>query len=174
MAPEYRVWRWMRSRCLNPNNGDYHHYGGRGIRVCAEWLNDFAQFLADVGPRPSPKHEIDRIDVNGDYEKSNVRCTDRSGQMNNTRCNRRITFQGRTQTLTEWGRELGISPKTLRYRLLAAGWPVDRAFGRPVGRWVEEDGTPPVPHDPETGRFATGKARPTPDPPKAPQLCLDL
>lgn len=73
---EYDVWAAMLSRCRNPNNPRWKHYGGRGVRVCDRWADSFEAFLADVGPRPSNDLSIDRIDVNGHYEPGNVRWAD--------------------------------------------------------------------------------------------------
>jgi hypothetical protein len=72
-TPEYRCWRKMRERCCNPLDKSYADYGGRGIRVCAEWMDSFEAFFAHIGPKPSPAHSIDRINVNGNYEPGNVR-----------------------------------------------------------------------------------------------------
>lgn len=63
----------MRQRCLNPKAIGYKRYGGRGITVCDQWRDSFEAFLADVGPRPSAAHSIDRIDNDGNYEPGNVR-----------------------------------------------------------------------------------------------------
>ncbi|WP_155054542.1 hypothetical protein [Streptomyces blattellae] len=71
-TPEYRIWQGMKWRCLNPNYKPYPRYGGRGIKVCDRWIDSFEAFLADVGPRPSPKHTLDRLDNDGNYEPGNV------------------------------------------------------------------------------------------------------
>ena len=70
---EYGIWCAMKARCGNPKTNRFAHYGGRGIQVCAKWKNSFEDFFADVGPRPSPDHSIDRINVDGNYKPGNVR-----------------------------------------------------------------------------------------------------
>lgn len=72
-TPEYRAWQTMRLRCTNPANAAFPGYGGRGIRVCERWLQSVEAFIADMGPKPSPKHELDRIDNDGHYEPGNCR-----------------------------------------------------------------------------------------------------
>lgn len=69
---EYHSWQGMRQRCLNPRHVSYADYGGRGITVCEQWA-DFSIFLADLGFKPSPRHSIDRVDNDGNYEPSNCR-----------------------------------------------------------------------------------------------------
>lgn len=85
LPPEYVAWCNMLARCGNPKHRVFHHYGGRGIRVCEAWRASFEQFLRDVGLRPSPKHSIDRINNDGHYEPGNIRWATQSEQMRNTR-----------------------------------------------------------------------------------------
>lgn len=125
-TPEYRAWAQMRQRCLNPSDARYASYGGRGIRICAQW-ESFDNFLADMGTRLSPQHSLDRKDNNGDYEPNNCRWATRRDQQNNRRTNRRLTAFGYTMSLAEWARKLGRPPATLAKRL-KAGWPVERAL----------------------------------------------
>lgn len=82
---EYQVWSDIKRRCLRSSSHNYHQYGGRGIKVCQRWINSFECFIEDMGFRPSKKHSIDRIDVNGDYCKENCRWTTWDLQMLNKR-----------------------------------------------------------------------------------------
>jgi hypothetical protein len=82
-TPTYGSWYAMWARCTNPNNKAYRHYGGRGIKVDPRWRK-FENFLADLGPRPDHT-TLDRIDVNGNYEKPNCRYADAKTQVTNRR-----------------------------------------------------------------------------------------
>lgn len=93
----------------------------RGITICIEWINSFESFLSDIGTAPSPKHQLDRIDVNGNYEKSNCRWITHQENCLNTRANRFLTFNGITKTHTEWERELGLYRGAI-YNRLYMGW----------------------------------------------------
>ncbi len=88
-SAEYGAWKGMKRRCYNPKQNWYSLYGGRGIRVCPEWLNDFAQFFADMGVRPSTAHSLDRIDPDGNYEPSNCRWAAKDVQSRNRRTDSR-------------------------------------------------------------------------------------
>lgn len=110
----------MRTRCLNPNSSQWPRYGGRGIKIAGRW-EDFAAFLADMGPRPAGT-TLDRWpDVNGHYQPGNCRWATMLEQENNKRNNVRLTHDGRTQTVAEWSRETGIGYQTIRKRM-EAGW----------------------------------------------------
>lgn len=85
--PHYHVWFQIKDRCFNPNNKNYHNYGGRGITICDEWKHDYRKFIEDMGYRPTDKHSLDRIDNNGDYCKENCRWVTQDIQTLNTRHN---------------------------------------------------------------------------------------
>lgn len=89
-TPEYAIWNSMRKRCRDPNDMAYMNYGGRGITVCKEWMEDFMQFYSDMGPRPDSRYSIDRIDNDEGYSPSNCRWATRSQQNRNTRAVRKI------------------------------------------------------------------------------------
>lgn len=110
---ELRAYDAAKERCTNKNNPKYPRYGGRGIRFR---FSSFSEFLSCLGRRPSNKHSLDRKNVNGDYEPGNVRWATAKEQNNNRRDNLMITAQGKTQTATEWGRELGITNTTILSR----------------------------------------------------------
>jgi hypothetical protein len=123
-SPEYVAWTGMHDRCTREKRDSYKHYGGRGIIVCERW-NTFENFLADMGPKPSPRHEIDRFpDNDGNYEPDNCRCATRIQQTNNTRANHLLTIDGQTMTVSEWAREANIHPGTLFDRV-KRGWHPD-------------------------------------------------
>jgi hypothetical protein len=114
----YKVWTAMKQRCHNPDDPGYHNYGGRGIEVCERWRESFEAFLADVGPKPSDKHSLDRFpNGNGNYEPGNVRWATWTEQMSNTRRTRHIEYGGETLTIKEWSVRTGIAYATLKQRL---------------------------------------------------------
>lgn len=131
-APEYRIWIAMKSRCVNKNNTAYQNYGGRGIRVCEGWLLSFETFYAEMGPRPSPHHSIDRVDSNSNYEVGNCRWATRLQQNNNTRSNKKIQWDGRSLSVSEIYRLSNppISKRQFSWRL-NSGWELQRAISTP-------------------------------------------
>lgn len=132
-TPERNVWHAMRSRCHTPTDKDYKNYGARGIRVCDRWRNSFAAFLSDMGPRPSPKHSIDREDNDGNYEPGNCRWATNEEQKANTRVVRLLTLGEETMPMRAWARRLGMRASSIKARL-DAGWPIERALTQPSRR----------------------------------------
>jgi hypothetical protein len=126
-TPEYRAWAHIKDRCFNPSTIEFHNYGGRGITMCEEWRNSFADFLRDVGLRPSKKHSIDRINNDGNYEPGNCRWATKKQQVRNTRKNVYFTHNGVTKLLIEWSEDVGMSPYTLAYRI-KAGWSSEKVL----------------------------------------------
>ena len=129
--PEYRCWQTMRLRCKEPTNAAYKDYGARGITVCDRWLESPANFLADMGEKPSPAHELDRRDNDKGYSPENCRWVTRSVNDRNRRSNRMIDYLGETQALAHWCERFGIARDTAKKRL-DAGWTVEETFTIPT------------------------------------------
>ncbi len=129
-TPEHRIWKDMKRRCYSPQRSDYYLYGGCGITVCARWRTSFVNFLADMGPRPSAEHSIDRINNDGNYEPGNVRWASRIEQAQNKRNTLLITYNGETLCIAEWARRVGIQDATLYYRF-KRGWSIEDAMTIP-------------------------------------------
>lgn len=127
----YGVWHSMRERCFNPNCHAYKDYGGRGITVCSEWNNfePFYEWAISNGYKDNLT--LDRINVNGNYEPNNCRWTDWKTQQNNKRTNIFYTFNGKTQTISQWAKEKGWGRTTLDNRL-RAGWSFEKAITTPI------------------------------------------
>lgn len=126
----YFIHNSMNERCFNPNSSEYYNYGYRGISVCDAWKGriGFENFLKwSMKNGYSDDLSIDRINVNGNYEPSNCRWVTQKEQMNNTRFNLFVEYNGETYTLSEWSEKLKIPYKTL-YQRLKRGWDVKRAF----------------------------------------------
>lgn len=120
----------MRQRCYLPSFTGFEHYGGRGIKVCTRWEN-FETWLADMGAQPSPKHTIERNDVNGNYEPNNCRWATMKEQQNNRRNNFKITARGQTLTTSQWSDISGVKPNTIWIRVVNYGWDTERAIFEP-------------------------------------------
>ncbi len=130
-TPEYKVWCGIKTRCTNENEPKYRYYGGRGIMMCERWLDSFDNFLTDMGPRPSPKHEIDRFPNNdGNYDPDNCRWATKVEQANNKRSNLILTMNGESLTLSQWCRRLSIPVGRTSSRL-KKGWSVENALTAP-------------------------------------------
>lgn len=115
-SPEYTVWTNMKNRTSNPNCKEYFYYGGRGITVCAEWVKSFEVFYQDMGPRPTPKHQIERVDNNKGYSADNCKWATRSEQMLNRRA-RTVTIDGQVYLIREIAKVAGTSISTVHRRL---------------------------------------------------------
>jgi len=113
--PEHYVWRSMLARCNNPSNKAYRYYGARGISVCKRW-HDYAAFITDIGPRPSPQHSLERRNNNKGYSPSNCCWSTRSEQQKNKSTTRFYTDGTFTGTLVECARYLGISKELAHWR----------------------------------------------------------
>src|SRR3990172_263906 len=109
--PEYKVWAQMKARCYNEAHRSYKDYGGRGIRVCVEWLDSFEAFFRDMSTRPSPEYTLDRRDPNGNYEKNNCRWATPTEQAGNKRKHWAIRNKA-VKNLKLFPTTGGIPPKT--------------------------------------------------------------
>lgn len=110
---ERMAWTDMKRRCTLESNENYPNYGGRGIKVCERWLNNFENFFIDMGPAPKGT-SLDRIDTNGNYEPGNCRWADIYTQCNNKRNNRLLEYKGIIHTAAEWGRILNMQGQSVR------------------------------------------------------------
>lgn len=130
----YSSWNAMKDRCLNPKTNGYSNYGGRTpnpVTICPEWIDSFETFLADLGPRPSAKHSIGRLNNALGYFRENCAWELSAAQHRNKRSNVHITWAGQTRTLAEWADHLGVSRARLGQRRLS-GWSVEAMLTTPV------------------------------------------
>lgn len=136
---EHAIWNMIVQRCTNKKNKQWRDYGGRGIKVCRRWRYSFALFIKDVGPRPTNRHSIERIDNNSHYMPSNCRWALPKEQARNKRNNLIIEYMGRKQTASAWAEEYGLPSYIVssRWRL---GWSVKRILNTPVQRQVKKKG----------------------------------
>lgn len=125
----YDTWRSIKQRCCNPSSKDWPNYGARGITICDDWADSFLNFVKDMGERPQGM-TIDRIDVNKGYSKDNCRWATPEVQSNNRRTCVYVEFNGKSQSVADWAKEVGIERKTLEYRI-RTGWDVEKALTTP-------------------------------------------
>lgn len=124
----YHTYHAMRQRCYNPNERFFARYGGRGIKVCDEWLNDFQTFASWARSHGyADGLSIDRIDNDGDYTPENCRWVDQRTQNRNNSRNTVIEFRGERKILTEWCETFGVNVSTAISRI-RRGWSLDRVF----------------------------------------------
>jgi hypothetical protein len=131
LNPAYGSWSAMHQRCRNPNRADYARYGALGVSICARWFS-FMDFLADVGPKPSSTHQLDRFpDGAGNYEPGNVRWATPAEQARNRKSNKFYEVAGVRLCLKDWAIRTGLNPTVVRYRI-RHGWPIERALTTPA------------------------------------------
>lgn len=128
----YSIWSNMLARCTNPKATYYDRYGGRGIKVCDEWLM-FKQFLIDMGEKPIGK-TLERIDNEKGYFPSNCRWATPKEQAENRSSSQLITYNGITQCLSDWAKQLGVQRLSLRWRI-KNGWSIEEALTVPFRKF---------------------------------------
>lgn len=130
-SPEHKAWLKMRERCSNATSKDYPDYGGRGISVDPEWAESFEAFYRDMGSKPSGRHSVERINVDGDYEKANCVWATPIEQANNKRDTVRYQWDGESLTIPELCRRYNKHCKVVRKRIRSQGWSLERALSVP-------------------------------------------
>lgn len=135
----YSVWAGILTRCYNPNSPNYRNYGARGIKVCEEWktYENFEKWALNNGYNPNHEKKtisIERTDTNGDYSPDNCVWATAKEQMNNTRRNTFVTFNGKTKTLAEWAEHYGINYSTFMSRY-SRGWDMARIASTPTHKY---------------------------------------
>lgn len=143
----YKAWDAMKQRCYNERNNFYFRYGGRGIIICNEWLNEngFINFMNwSLENGFDENKSIDRIDNDGNYEPSNCRWTDMKTQGNNKSINKIIEYDGIRKTMSQWAEEYEIPYGTFVKRL-EFGWDMERSLNEKVihkelNKLIEIDG----------------------------------
>lgn len=140
---ELGIWNAMLFRCYKPTAANYRDYGGRGIRVCMEWRHSFAAFMRDLGPRPSPRHSLDRIDVDGHYEPGNVRWALPAVQAHNQRPRPKVgpvRVSGVEMTPLEWSILLRLDRPRMNGQVFRVGTAPEVEMRKLLeARWAAED-----------------------------------
>lgn len=128
----YAIWCGMKSRCYNPNRKHYKNYGGRGIRVCADWKDDYLCFKDwAIASGYKDGLSIERIDNDGDYTPENCCWVTMKEQAKNKQSSLRFDINGRTKTLSEWCEEYGVDRHMVWLRITRYNWDVKRALETP-------------------------------------------
>lgn len=133
--PLYQIWVGIRSRILNETHSFYKYYGGRGLGIEPEWVDEATGFPsfkawvdANLGPRPTKKHSLDRVNNDLGYLKGNLKYSTVVEQANNMRSNVPLTFNGETMNMSQWCARLGLHQSTVYMRIHRCGWSVERAL----------------------------------------------
>jgi hypothetical protein len=140
--PEYKAWKSMKSRCYALCNANAGNYQSKGIVVCDRWINSYENFLEDMGKKPTPKHSLDRIDNDGNYEPANCRWLLIGEQSRNRGdFHETVTYNGETKILKDWARYFGIKYTTLYMRIKRGGLSFEDAIQKdPYKRQIEHNG----------------------------------
>lgn len=128
--PEYKVWVNIITRCYNPASKTYQRYGAKGVQMSDEWRESFEAFHRDMGPRPSPKHTVERKDNALGYCKENCRWATLTEQARNKSTSLHYTYGGVTKTLKEWSDDVGLDYHCAYWRHQQK-WPIDRILTTP-------------------------------------------
>lgn len=132
----YVIWNSAKERCFCPNSTSYRWYGAKGISMCGEWRNDFGSFYNWAMTNGySEGLTLDRINPKGDYNPSNCRWVTYKKQANNRSTNLRFTYNDEEHTIHEWADIVGINAMALRYRIVYAKWPLEKALTIPVKQY---------------------------------------
>lgn len=146
---ERSAWYVMRRRCLRPGNRDWKYYGGKGVTICPRWLESFKNFLADLGPAPSQRHWLGRLNTAGNYEPTNCVWTTQPEQERRRGFCRKVTISGQVMTAAEAARLPGQPKRDSVLRRVASGFPLEsppaaKLYRRSV--WLTHSGeTLPLP-----------------------------
>ena len=135
----YKIWEGMKHRCLCVNATSYKYYGARGIEVCKSWLeftnfrdDMYEDYLKHVKEYGEKETSIDRMDNDGNYEKKNCQWATWDEQAKNSRTGAflpcKVTFNGKTQSIAKWAKEVGLSRQTIHARLRYRGWSTEKAL----------------------------------------------
>lgn len=129
--PLYAIWNAMMQRCHNPKNKQYPDYGARGILVCERW-HSVENFIADLVGAPFEGAMLEREKNDEGYSPENCKWATRTEQNRNKRNNRLFEYNGRSQLIIDWAREIGMNHRTLVSRVYNYGWSMDKAINTPV------------------------------------------
>lgn len=131
-SEEYKIWTGLLTRCYNSSHESYLNYGAKGVEVCDSWRNSFAAFFADMGPRPSPLHSVDRVKNHLGYSPDNCKWSTPVAQANNKTNNITLIIGGEADTLPNWCRRYDRSYITIYQRLFKFGWSPEKALTTPT------------------------------------------
>lgn len=132
-TPLYKTWCGMKERCCNPKSRNYKNYGGRGIKVCKEWMDCFKCFYDwAISNGYSEELYLDREQNDGDYCPSNCRWITQKQNCRNTRKNRNISYNGVNICVSEWAEKLGINRSLISDRLNKLNWSIENTLSTPA------------------------------------------